>query len=1033
MKQLHWVWMVFVLVLTGAVAAEDPEWSEAPALRGPHHAVWQKVFSEALPDGRTLYRTNSFTTLTTGMHAWDGKTWVPADTRIEPVPGGAVGHYTAHKIAFAANLNTPSAIQIQAPDGKKFSLNLLGLAFTDYASGHSELFASVKDSFGFIVGNEIWYPQAFEGASASVRWVHTLAGCDQDIVLEGALPSPADFHCDPETTRVEVWTAFSEWGIDPIRKVTILSGEPDPAKRQRMVDPDLTDETLDFGWMRMDLGQAYVIDPSAPDGEGTALAPCGKSWIRADNRQFLVEKIEYRLLRDELRKLPQGAAIPAKPNQALMAAASVKGTIARPFPKAPSLKIGATQAAMVVAAAKPRTPGIILDFTLLSSATNFVFSGNSTYFVTNGTVSFSQTSVIEPGTCVKFSRQPAINRLLFNGPIDCRTGPGKPAFFVGQDEDSIGEKLPWSSGAPSTNTYASRAIDLNDSSSAFDLHDLHIRNADKAIYINGGSLNLSHSQLGRGTYGIYANDKAAKLRNVLLYDLLQAFAHGVTTNSMSGEHLTLHRIGTLINLTDTNYLRLTNCLVISVTNGTTVFTGSNDVKVVTSDTGIFATVGAGAHYLADDTYRVAGSTTTNINPALATALKRRTTYPPVVLSGPISISTNFGFQAKRDDDGIYDGGFHYDPIDIAVSQIDITNCTVGLLPGVVVGVYGASGTYGLRLVEGATLIGQGHPTNFVQITRYNMVQEQSVTNWSAASIGKSISLSDYLPTPDPRASFRYVEFCVPAGGQEHVDEEHLASGAILKEADFRDCQFYAGKLTFYNANMTLSNSLLEQVDLSIYSFTSRVHNCTFVSGSWTVDGTIGEHHATDNIFDKTYFNPLASGVISDYNGYLTNYSRMSPTGTHDQVVTTLTYQTGPAGYVYMPTNSPFIDKGSVSDAGQVGLYHFTSFTNQVKEAHSQLNLGFHFVALGTNGLPADTDGDGLSDVEEDVNGDGYVASLERNWLVYDSIQTAITMAFGIWRTQIPTTRGTPNWCACSTCVLIPTRSQARWESPLWLT
>jgi hypothetical protein len=221
----------------------------------------------------------------------------------------------------------------------------------------------------------------------------------------------------------------------------------------------------------------------------------------------------------------------------------------------------------------------------------------------------------------------------------------------------------------------------------------------------------------------------------LMYDCGYAVYKSATTNHTVGEHLTLHRVGNLLPGSDATYLLLKNSLLISVSNASSVFTGGSDVKVAASDTGIFTSVGGAAHYLSDDTYRSPGATTTNINPSLAAALKRRTTYPPVVLSSPISVSTNFGFLAKRDDDGNFDGGYHYDALDMVAYQVDVTNATVRLLPGVVLGVYGASGTYGLRLIEGAVLSGQGVPTNFVQVTRYNMVQEQSVTNWSASSVG----------------------------------------------------------------------------------------------------------------------------------------------------------------------------------------------------------------------------------------------------------------------------------------------------------
>src|SRR5438132_11500163 len=84
------------------------------------------------------------------------------------------------------------------------------------------------------------------------------------------------------------------------------------------------------------------------------------------------------------------------------------------------------------------------------------------------------------------------------------------------------------------------------------------------------------------------------------------------------------------------------------------------------------------------------------------------------------------------------------------------------------------------------------------------------------------------------------------------------------------------------------------------------------------------------------------------------------------------------GNYYLPTNSIFIDKGSVTNAGLAGLYHFTTTTNQVKDGATRLDIGFHVVAV-TNGVPIDTDGDGIPDYQEDINGNGALDSGETDW------------------------------------------------------
>jgi hypothetical protein len=71
---------------------------------------------------------------------------------------------------------------------------------------------------------------------------------------------------------------------------------------------------------------------------------------------------------------------------------------------------------------------------------------------------------------------------------------------------------------------------------------------------------------------------------------------------------------------------------------------------LTSNVGVFQSVGAGNFYLATSSpYRNAG--TTNITPALLTNLWQRTTYPPLVISN-LTVSTDLTLspQAQRDTD-----------------------------------------------------------------------------------------------------------------------------------------------------------------------------------------------------------------------------------------------------------------------------------------------------------------------------------------------------------------------------------------------
>jgi hypothetical protein len=145
---------------------------------------------------------------------------------------------------------------------------------------------------------------------------------------------------------------------------------------------------------------------------------------------------------------------------------------------------------------------------------------------------------------------------------------------------------------------------------------------------------------------------------------------------------------------------------------------------------------------------------------------------------------------------------------------------------------------------------------------------------------------------------------------------------------------------------------------------------------------------TDNLFDNTTIIPDGD-VTNRYNGYTAGMVRLTPTNTVGNVfltVTNLTLQDGPLGRFYLSTSgvaTNLVNKGS-TNANTLGFYHFTTTTNQVKETNSVIDIGFHYVAV-TNGLPIDTDGDGLSDYYEDVNGNGTNDnSSETSFVLWDT-------------------------------------------------
>jgi len=957
MKKLLWS-LALIPSLTVSVTAQV---NEAPRFeiveRGDHHRVWQSVTTETDAKGRIHYRTNSYTELGTGMHYFKDGQWLESREEIEIVPDGAIARHGRHQVIFAANCNAPIGIDMLTPDGKRLQSRVLGLAYFDSVSGRMVWIAELKDSVGQLLPpNQVIYIDAFTGFKAHLRYTYTKAGFEQDVIIREKPPAPAKFGMNPATTRLQVMTEF----LNP----------PTPKRVARSLGgiENLSDETVDFDDMKMTSGRAFSLLGQRQDRNPI---PVAKSWGTLDGRTFLVEEVPFSLLEPILRSLPTPQASLNAPDGLLHAVSTQRRLPTAQLPKP-------TSEGMKLASAPLSGPGVVLDYTIVSGGTTYVFKGDTTYYV-NGDARFTGNVTIEGGAVIKFSSTNYASVTVDGGSITCQTSAYRPAIFTSRNDNTVGETIAGSTGTPAIDTQGNYNLIIS-STNQTTLQYLRVSYCYCGVTAVNGSLAMSHVQFVHTDYPIYiVNTTQCSVRNALMYDVTQV-AFEVFNAAVSVEHLTVDGCAQLGVNDFGATMTLTNSLLVGVSSMGNLPCTTN--SVVTTNVTVFQTLGAAGHYLADNTYRNAG--TTNINASLAADLRKLTTYPPVELTNDFTTDTTLTPQAGRDAD-LPDIGYHYDPIDYVVSGRQLTNAVLTLANGVALGTYGSSSTYGIKLLTGSSLVSTGMADNLNSIVRYNTVQEQANTNWTNSTVAPAIK-----KTVDVPARFRFTRWSVPGGVGKHFD------GSVISATptEFTDCQFGGGEFAVLSVGLGLTNCLWERVAMAIED---DHENMAFSAFNNLVRGgslsLIEDKHANnwllkDNFFDQPTITTIINGSLThDYNGYVTNANRLPSAGANDKVLTNApVYLTSTLGRYYYPTNggllSVLLGAGSRT-ANNAGLYHYTVTTNQVKETNSTVDIGFHYVAT-TSSVPADSDSDGIPDYLEDTNGNGSVDSGETDWSVYNS-------------------------------------------------
>ncbi|MBI3418206.1 MAG: hypothetical protein HY043_23190, partial [Verrucomicrobia bacterium] len=964
--------------------------------RGPHHAVTEVTKQIQWTDGRVEWVTNRFTEIANGMSVLDAKgQYQPAQAVFEMFNNGVIARQTAHQVIIAPSPVADVPVDVLMPDGQRLTSRVIGINLYDSASGQSTLIGETRDCAGVLVAPDtVVFAGAFDGVDADLVYHLTRGGISQEIILRENLSehAPILYKFDPASTRVEVVTEFFNPPQPGVTEM-VLVAETDPQKRATEHEPDFSDQMLTWPTMLIGPGQAFAEDASTDAAFPSRQIIVGKRLDTIGGRTLLFEAVTVDDLQPLLDKLPDGKQANANPPKDVKICATRQEILSRLHAAKPvARKIQVAQAA-------PRSKGLVLDYNLVTTITNFTFRGDTTYFVTNSSaVNISGTTIIEGGTVIKFNAYTASdnNDLNILGPLICNTTPYRPAIFTSKDDNSVGEAISGSTGSPS-GYYAYRALNCYVNQNNNFVHDVQFRYALMGCDFYGMTGHvLRHAQFVNCNSAVELYNAGTVAFQNILFQNITAYLTDAYYTTMTGEHLTVNASGIVAvplfgNMTNSTFA-VTNSLFVNVTNIGTITSVNNATN---TSAATFQTVGAGAHYLAaGSAYRNAG--TTNINAALATDLKTRTTYPPIILTNHFTVNTTLSPQAQRDTD-TPDLGYHYAPLDYMWTTLNLDTATLVLTNGVAIANYGSQGT---TLKANAYFYSEGSPVNMNHMVRPYAVQEQPVLLGSPGSGRWFLEVYPYLQPTEIR--FRFTEISLNA---EENSKRHfvLNAGRQPNVLAFTDCQWrnvYTdwGAVDSATRSITLTNNLLEYCQLnltqngsSLLPITVNSYNNTFHAGTVAFAYSTNANVWTikDNLFEGITMYLGSQTTANSNNGYTTNVTVLAG-GTNNKTNLVADYQTGSLGSYYFPTNGGstsfvnLLNTGSRA-ASAAGLYHYTTTTNNVKETSSTVDIGFHYVAVNSSGLPFDTDGDGIPDYYEDRNGNGtYDSATETDWQTSNS-------------------------------------------------
>lgn len=975
--------------------------------RGPHHEVTIGVNNLRSADGEMRAVTNRYVELADGLNRQDERgMWVRSIPRFRLKEGWAISDECQHRVEIRLRSGKRGEVTMTMPDGRSLRSQVFGICYFDMATGESVLLAEARERVGRIQSaDQILFPDAFDDLRADLRYTVSLNGFEQDVIFREPLPSPEEFGLDPESTKLEVLTEFMESPV-PRRQSRSIRRLPTP-KVSVPVEAEFVDETLHFGSMVMGPGRVFDLL-----NESETIAGVCKRWMKFDQRDFLVESVAYSEVRELLNALDSkpGAGRSTRPRspgwwngREICFDPSLRPFLSSPRSILPAVELEdgpgpshSTTSSELADASPPDDPGVVLDYviTLTPAQTVTRFRSDTTYFVSGPVTVYG--AVFEGGTVLKYA--PGTS-LTVEASITDESNRYRPVVFTAVSDDSVGEAV----------ALGSATFPRPTPTGSFGAPCLWVKGVDSGSFypaiLNSSNFRFAHASVGLRVQGfsghvlrnsqfrdcVTAVELIGTISDAGSFSLLNGLVVRCTNAlnasgpwvSLRAHHLTAARVGTFRNGTVHGMMEVRNSLFVGVNRVTGVATNSsfgNSIDPWTDNT--FLHSGFAGFYLPEASAHARSCSATGVDSALVRDFRSLTTQAPFVLSGLASGSTTLNRVVRRDSDPMkMDRGYHYPALDYLLSAVRIDGGTIRVMPGVALGAQGPSGI--LLGVHGALSL-EGTADSPVNLVRLQSVQE--CTSLSNAGPFRMTPESLVQMVPDSSTT-RFLATNANLATLAGTGDLIVGNSTIGTVAAVHS-QWFGGGIRLAGTSMTggsilMENCLLQGVAVRFgtgsNSLSARVRHSTIHESAlelspgqgtdWELrDSILSDMEFRTNGTPVRMFNNAfsrATNVASSGLRSLINATTLP--GSNSMVLSSVGWARGPLGLHYYTTGA-LRDRGSRT-ASVAGLYHHTTHPSQAKELDTLVDLGFHYIAT-TNGIPIDSDGDGISDIAEDLNGNG---------------------------------------------------------------